>query len=61
MNNDIYVADKQYSDKVMFDILLDEDEYEEIENKLIDLTSGNIKFTMIEFTYQSSLNGKLIF
>ena len=61
MNNDIYVADKQYSDKVVFHILLDEDKYEEIENKLIDLTSDNIKFTMIEFTYQSSLNGKLIF
>ena len=61
MNNDIYVADKQYLEKVVFDILLDEDKYEEIENKLIDLTSDNIKFTMIEFTYQSSLNGKLIF
>lgn len=61
MNNDIYVADKQYSEKVVFDILLDEDKYEEIENKLIDLTSDNIRFTMIEFTYQSSLNGKLIF
>ena len=61
MNNDIYVADKQYSDKVVFDILLDEDKYQEVEGKLIDLTNDNIKFTMIEFTYQSSLNGKLIF
>lgn len=61
MNNDIYVADKQYSDKVVFDILLDEDKYQEVEGKLIDLTSDNIKFTMIEFTYQSSLNDKLIF
>ena len=61
INNDIYVADKQYSDKVVFDILLDEDKYEEVKGKLIDLTSDNIKFTMIEFTYQSSLNDKLIF
>ncbi|MDU5069734.1 YigZ family protein [Finegoldia magna] len=61
MNNDIYVSNKEYSDKVVLEILLDEEKYENVENKLIDLTSDNIKFTMLEFTYQSSLNDKLIF
>ncbi|WP_297810533.1 YigZ family protein [uncultured Finegoldia sp.] len=61
MNNDIFVKEKNYLEKVKFEILMDEDDYELIEQKLIDLTNDNIKFSLLEFNYQSSLNGKLIF
>ncbi len=61
MNKEVHISNKEYFDKVRFEILLDEDRYDNIEKELINLTSDNIKFTMIEFNYQSSLNGKLIF
>ncbi len=56
----IYIADSAYSDRVVFDVYVDEEEAEPLKKELINQTNAQIKIEEIERCSYGIANGELI-